>query len=43
MIVDALRMSNEFADLIGEGCSQDSSYGDDGKWTKGYRIEATAG
>jgi hypothetical protein len=35
-------MSHEFADLIREGCSQESLYGDEGEWTKDHRIEARA-
>jgi hypothetical protein len=43
MTVNALRLSHEFADLIREGYSQDSFYGDEGEWTKESRIEARAG
>jgi hypothetical protein len=43
MTVNALHLSHEFADLIREGYSQDSFYGDDGEWTKDSRIEARAG
>jgi hypothetical protein len=42
-IVNALRLSLEFSDLIREGYSQDSFYGDEGEWTKDSRIEAIAG
>jgi hypothetical protein len=42
LTVNALQLSPEFADLIREGYSQDSFYGDDGKWTKDSRIEARA-
>jgi hypothetical protein len=43
MIVNALQMSPEFADLIREGYSQDLFYGDEGEWMKdSSRIEATA-
>jgi hypothetical protein len=41
MIVNALRLSHEFVDLIRE-YSQDSFYGDEGEWTKDSRIEAIA-
>jgi hypothetical protein len=42
--VNALQLSCEFADLIREGYSQDSFYGDDeGEWTKDSRIEARDG
>jgi hypothetical protein len=41
--VNALLLSPEFADLIREGYSQDSFYGDEGQWTKDSRIEARAG
>jgi hypothetical protein len=41
MIVNALRlMSHEFANLIREGYSKDSFYGDEGEWTRDMRIEA---
>jgi hypothetical protein len=43
MTVNALKLSYEFADLIREGYSQDSCYGDEGEWTKDSRIEARAG
>jgi hypothetical protein len=43
MTVNALQLSHEFADLIREGCSQDSFYGDEGEWTKDSRIEARVG
>jgi hypothetical protein len=43
MIVNALRLSHELVDLIREGYSQDSVYGDEGEWTKDSRIEAIAG
>jgi hypothetical protein len=42
MIVNALRLSPEVADLIREGYPRDSSYGDESEWTKDSRIEATA-
>jgi hypothetical protein len=42
MTVIALKLSPEFADLIREGYSQDSSYGEEGEWTKDSRIEARA-
>jgi hypothetical protein len=38
-----LHLSPEFDDLIREGYSQDSFYGDEGEWTKDSRIEATDG
>jgi hypothetical protein len=41
--VNALQLSLEFADLICEGYSQDSFYGDEGEWTKDSRIEAKDG
>jgi hypothetical protein len=43
LTVNALELSPEFADLIREGYSQDSFYGDEGEWTKDSRIEAIAG
>ena len=43
LTVNALQLSHEFADLIREGFSQDSFYGDDGEWTKDSRIEARDG
>jgi hypothetical protein len=43
MIVNALHLSPEVADLIREGYSQDSFYGDEGEWAKDNRIEAIAG
>jgi hypothetical protein len=43
MIVNALRLSHEFAYLIREGYSQDSLYGDEGEWKKGSHIEAIHG
>jgi hypothetical protein len=42
MTVNALQLSHEFADLIREGYSQDSFYGDEGEWTKDSRLEAIA-
>jgi hypothetical protein len=36
-------VSPEFTDLIREGYSQDSFYGDEGEWTRGSRIEARDG
>jgi hypothetical protein len=42
MTVNALRLSHEFANLISEGYSQDSFYGDEGEWTKDIRIGARA-
>jgi hypothetical protein len=41
--VNALRLNHEFADLIREGYSQDSFYGDEGEWTKDSRIKARVG
>jgi hypothetical protein len=38
-----LQLSHEFADLIREGYSQDSFYGEEGDWTKDSRIEAKDG
>jgi hypothetical protein len=43
MTVNALHLSHDFADLIREGYAQDSSYGDEGEWTKDSRIKARAG
>jgi hypothetical protein len=40
MTVNALQLSLELVDLIREGYSQDSFYGDEGEWTKNSRIEA---
>jgi hypothetical protein len=31
--VNAMWLNHEFADLIREGYSQDSFYGDEGEWT----------
>jgi hypothetical protein len=42
MTVYALQLSHEFVDLIHEGHSQDSFYGDEGEWTKDSRIETKA-
>jgi hypothetical protein len=39
LTVNALQLSPKFADLIREGYSQDSFYGDEGEWTKDSRIE----
>jgi hypothetical protein len=41
--VNAMRLSHEIADLIREGYSEDSFYGDEGEWTKANRIEAKDG
>jgi hypothetical protein len=41
--VNALRLSPEFADLIREGYSQDSCYGDEGEWTKDSQMAAIVG
>jgi hypothetical protein len=43
MTVNALHLSHEFADLIREGYSQDSFYGDEGEWTKDMRIVKVEG
>jgi hypothetical protein len=43
LTVNTLQLSHEFADLICEGYSQDSFYGDEGYWTKDSRIEAKDG
>jgi hypothetical protein len=43
IIVNALRLSREFVDLIREGYSQESFYEDEGEWTNDSRIEAIAG
>jgi hypothetical protein len=43
LVVNALRLSLEFADLTREGYSQDSFYGDEGELTKDSRIEAKVG
>jgi hypothetical protein len=40
MTINALQLSHELADLICEGYSQDSFYGDEGEWTKDSPIEA---
>jgi hypothetical protein len=42
MTVNASHLTPEFVDLIREGYSQDSFYGDEGEWTKDSRIEARA-
>jgi hypothetical protein len=39
-IVNALRLSHELVDLIREEYPHDSSYGDEGEWTKDSRIKA---
>jgi hypothetical protein len=43
LTVNTSQLSHEFADLIREGYSQDSFYGDEGEWTKDRRIEAING
>jgi hypothetical protein len=43
LTIHALQLSLEFADLIREGYSQDSFYGDEGEWTKDSPIEAREG
>jgi hypothetical protein len=43
LTVNALHLSLEFADLIREGYSQNSLYGDEGEWLKDSRIEARDG
>jgi hypothetical protein len=43
LTANALKLSPKFADLIREGYSHDSFYGDEGKWTKDSRIEARDG
>jgi hypothetical protein len=43
MIVNALRVSPEFVDLLREGYSKDSFYGDEGEWTKDNWIESKDG
>jgi hypothetical protein len=43
LTVNAFQLSPEFADLIREGYSQDSFYGDEGERTKDSRIEARDG
>jgi hypothetical protein len=43
MTVNVLQLSLEFADLIREGYSQASFYGDEGEWTKDIWIEAIHG
>jgi hypothetical protein len=40
MIVNALRLSHDFVDLVPEGYSQDAFYENEGEWTKYSRIEA---
>jgi hypothetical protein len=42
MTFNALQLSPEFVDLIREGYSQDSFYGDEGEWTNDIRIEGIA-
>jgi hypothetical protein len=41
--VDAWRLNPEFADLIREGYSQDSFYGDEGEKTSHNRVDAKDG
>jgi hypothetical protein len=43
MTINAWPLSHEFADLIREGYSQDSFYGDEVEWTKDSLIEARDG
>jgi hypothetical protein len=43
MIANALRLRPGFADLVHEGYSRDSFYGDEGGWTKDNWIEAKVG
>jgi hypothetical protein len=44
LVINALRISHEFIDLICEGYSQDwFHYGDEGEWRKDSRIEAIVG
>jgi hypothetical protein len=43
MIVKALRLGHEFANLIREGSFKAPFYGDEGEWTIDSRIAATYG
>jgi hypothetical protein len=43
MTVNALQLSPRFADLIREGYSQDSFYGDEGERTRDSRVEVKDG
>jgi hypothetical protein len=43
MTINALQLSHELVDLIREGYSPYSFYGDEGEWTKDSRIEARDG
>jgi hypothetical protein len=43
MTIHALRLNHEFADLVRDGYSQDSLYGDEGEWTIDSRIKARSG
>jgi hypothetical protein len=43
MIFNVLQLSHEFDDLVREGYSKDSFYGDDNEWTRDNRIENRAG
>jgi hypothetical protein len=43
LIVNVLQLSLELVDLVREGYSQDSFYGDEGEWTRDSRIEAKDG
>jgi hypothetical protein len=43
LTVNELQLHPEFVDLIREGYSQDSFYGDEGEWTKDSRIEERDG
>jgi hypothetical protein len=43
LTINALQLSLEFADVVREGYSQDSFYGDEGEWTRDNHIEAMAG
>jgi hypothetical protein len=43
MTINALQLSPKIADVIREGYSQDSFYGDEGEWTRDSRIETKDG
>jgi hypothetical protein len=42
LVVNVLLLSTELVDLIREGYSQDSFYGDEGEWTKDNHAKATS-
>jgi hypothetical protein len=43
MIVDPLRLSHDFVDLLHKGYSKDLLHGDDSEWTRNSQIDARGG